>query len=85
VVILSDYGKGGLAHITEMIARARAAGKPVLVDPKGEDYAPLCRRDLADAESFRTAPGGRPLARRCGTGAEGQIACARELNWTPCW
>ena len=39
VVILSDYGKGGLAHITEMISRARAAGKQVLVDPKGEDYA----------------------------------------------
>jgi rfaE bifunctional protein kinase chain/domain len=39
VVILSDYGKGGLTHITEMIRLARAAGKPVLVDPKGEDYA----------------------------------------------
>jgi rfaE bifunctional protein kinase chain/domain len=39
VVILSDYGKGGLAHITEMISLARAAGKQVLVDPKGEDYA----------------------------------------------
>jgi D-glycero-beta-D-manno-heptose-7-phosphate kinase len=39
LVILSDYGKGGLAHIATMIARARVAGKPVLVDPKGEDYA----------------------------------------------
>jgi rfaE bifunctional protein kinase chain/domain len=39
VVILSDYGKGGLTHITEMIRLARAAGKKVLVDPKGEDYA----------------------------------------------
>jgi len=39
VVILSDYGKGGLAHIAEMIRLARAAGKAVLVDPKGEDYA----------------------------------------------
>lgn len=39
VVILSDYGKGGLAHIAEMIRLARAAGKPVLVDPKGDDYA----------------------------------------------
>jgi rfaE bifunctional protein kinase chain/domain len=38
VVILSDYGKGGLAHIPAMIAAARAAGKPVLVDPKGSDY-----------------------------------------------
>jgi rfaE bifunctional protein kinase chain/domain len=39
VVILSDYGKGGLTHITTMIERARAAGKRVLVDPKGEDWA----------------------------------------------
>ncbi len=38
VVILSDYGKGGLAHIAEMIRLARAAGKPVLIDPKGDDY-----------------------------------------------
>jgi rfaE bifunctional protein kinase chain/domain len=39
VVVLSDYGKGGLTHITEMIRLARAAGKRVLVDPKGEDYS----------------------------------------------
>ena len=38
-VVLSDYGKGGLTHITKMIRMARAAGKPVLVDPKGDDYA----------------------------------------------
>ena len=38
VVILSDYGKGGLAHITTMIGAARKAGKPVLVDPKGDDF-----------------------------------------------
>ncbi len=37
-VLFSDYGKGGLAHITPMIAAARAAGKPVLIDPKGSDY-----------------------------------------------
>ena len=39
VVVLSDYGKGGLAHIEEMIGAARAAGKQVLVDPKGDDYS----------------------------------------------
>lgn len=38
-VILSDYGKGGLTHIGNMIRLARAAGRPVLVDPKGDDYA----------------------------------------------
>jgi len=39
VVLLSDYGKGGLAHIVRMIELARAAGRPVLVDPKGDDYS----------------------------------------------
>lgn len=39
VVILSDYGKGGLAHIARMIGMARRARIPVLVDPKGEDYS----------------------------------------------
>lgn len=39
VVILSDYGKGGLEHIEKMIQIARDANKPVLVDPKGDDYA----------------------------------------------
>ncbi len=39
VVVFSDYGKGGLTHISEMIQRARAAGKIVLVDPKGDDYS----------------------------------------------
>lgn len=38
VVILSDYGKGGLFHVTRMIEVARALEKSVLVDPKGDDY-----------------------------------------------
>ena len=39
VVMLSDYGKGGLTHIAEMIRPRARAGKRVLVDPKGDDYA----------------------------------------------
>jgi D-glycero-beta-D-manno-heptose-7-phosphate kinase len=38
-VLFSDYAKGGLAHVSSMIDMARQAGKPVLVDPKGSDYA----------------------------------------------
>lgn len=37
-VILSDYGKGILTHIAAMIQAARAENKPVLIDPKGNDY-----------------------------------------------
>ncbi|MBZ9697760.1 MULTISPECIES: D-glycero-beta-D-manno-heptose-7-phosphate kinase [unclassified Mesorhizobium] len=41
IVILSDYGKGILLDgvAAELIAICREAGKPVLVDPKGRDYA----------------------------------------------
>ncbi len=39
VVILSDYGKGALSDSRQLIARARAAGKPVLVDPKQRDFS----------------------------------------------
>lgn len=39
LVILSDYGKGALSNIRDMMEIARAAGKPVLVDPKGDDYS----------------------------------------------
>ncbi|MGQ9366708.1 D-glycero-beta-D-manno-heptose-7-phosphate kinase [Azospirillum sp. ST 5-10] len=39
-VVLSDYGKGVLSDrlVAETIAAARAAGLPVVVDPKGNDY-----------------------------------------------
>jgi rfaE bifunctional protein kinase chain/domain len=38
VVIFSDYAKGGLAHVDRMITTARAAGRMVLVDPKGDEF-----------------------------------------------
>ncbi|MBX9635274.1 MAG: D-glycero-beta-D-manno-heptose-7-phosphate kinase [Magnetospirillum sp.] len=40
-VVLSDYGKGVLSDgvLAELIARANAAGKPVIVDPKGTDFS----------------------------------------------
>ena len=38
-ILFSDYGKGGLAHVADMIAAARAQGCPVLIDPKGSDYS----------------------------------------------
>jgi D-glycero-beta-D-manno-heptose-7-phosphate kinase len=38
VILMSDYAKGGLTHVTQMIADAKRAGKPVLVDPKGDDW-----------------------------------------------
>ena len=39
VVVLSDYGKGALGDVASMISLCRDAGVPVLVDPKGSDFA----------------------------------------------
>ena len=39
LVLLSDYDKGALDHVDEMISRARDAGKTVIVDPKGDEFA----------------------------------------------
>ncbi len=38
VVVLSDYGKGALSDIRPFIELGRAAGKDVLIDPKGHDF-----------------------------------------------
>jgi rfaE bifunctional protein kinase chain/domain len=60
VIILSDYGKGGLAHIAQMIRLAKEAGKPVLVDPKGFDYARYSGATLLtpNRSEFREVAGG---------------------------
>lgn len=38
IIVLSDYSKGTLAEVEKLIALARDADVPVLVDPKGERY-----------------------------------------------
>jgi D-beta-D-heptose 7-phosphate kinase/D-beta-D-heptose 1-phosphate adenosyltransferase len=39
VVVMSDYGKGGLNHVEKMIQAANDQSKPVLVDPKGMNFS----------------------------------------------
>ncbi|EHD20282.1 MULTISPECIES: bifunctional D-glycero-beta-D-manno-heptose-7-phosphate kinase/D-glycero-beta-D-manno-heptose 1-phosphate adenylyltransferase HldE [Brenneria] len=38
-LVLSDYAKGALIHVQTMIQTAKAAGVPVLIDPKGTDFS----------------------------------------------
>lgn len=40
VIVLSDYAKGSLVNVAQMIAAARSLNKLVLVDPKGDDFTP---------------------------------------------
>lgn len=39
VIILSDYAKGSLVNVAEMIGVGRKLGKSILVDPKGDDFS----------------------------------------------
>jgi len=65
VVFLSDYAKGVLkgSHARELIRVARAASKPVVVDPKGHDFeryqdATVIKpnlKELAEATGMSTA------------------------------
>lgn len=57
VVVLSDYGKGTLKGVAELIDAARALGKPVLIDPKGRDFkcyrgATMVTPNLAEFEAI---------------------------------
>lgn len=45
-VLFSDYAKGGLAHIGDMIASANRLGKTILVDPKGNDFLRYQKADV---------------------------------------
>jgi len=56
-LVLSDYAKGTLQHPQQLIAAARAAQIPVLVDPKGADFerysgASLLTPNLTEFESI---------------------------------
>lgn len=48
-LILSDYGKGVLSDpiLRDLIALAKKAGIPVIVDPKGRDYGRYAGADIA--------------------------------------
>src|SRR5262252_3146217 len=69
VVVLSDYGKGGLAHIERMIDMARSrAGRS-----QGRGFPALPRRDDAYPEPRRIQAGRGKLAQRggaCNQGAD---------------
>jgi rfaE bifunctional protein kinase chain/domain len=38
VLVLSDYGKGGLAQVARIVALAAGRGVPIVADPKGDDW-----------------------------------------------
>ena len=91
-LVLSDYGKGGLSHISTMIAEARAVKLPILVDPKGwmspppqggappaAITAPLSLHPTALSSGRLLAPGqAKPRL------SNAHRICARHLSLTIC-
>jgi len=56
VVVLSDYGKGTLQQVQQLITACQQAGKPVVIDPKGKDFdkyagATLITPNMAEFEA----------------------------------
>ncbi|MCB2102682.1 MAG: D-glycero-beta-D-manno-heptose-7-phosphate kinase [Rhodobacterales bacterium] len=78
VVILSDYGKGVLTDrvLAAVIAAANAAGRPVIVDPKGSDYGRYRGATLA-------TPNLKELAEAAGrdtAGSDAVVAACRQVT-----
>ncbi len=69
VTVLSDFGKGLLTGEvpTQLIAAARESGRPVIVDPRGADYARYAGADII-------MPNRTDLAEATGMPADGEAA-----------
>lgn len=77
LVVLSDYAKGVLSGgvAADIIGLARAAGRPVVVDPKGQDYSVYRGADVLKPNRRELAQAvGRELADE-----DAIVAAAREL------
>lgn len=72
MVILSDYAKGALANVADLISDARVAGKTILVDPKGNDYERYRGADVVkpNLDEMREMVGGWSSEARLATKAE---------------
>jgi rfaE bifunctional protein kinase chain/domain len=60
VIVFSDYGKGALRNVDQLIAFAKGRQRTVLVDPKGYDYARYRYADLVkpNVDEIREMIGG---------------------------
>ncbi len=74
-VILSDYGKGVLADavIGQLVAAAKAASIPVIVDPKGTDYSKYAGADVLTPNRKELSE-----ATRMATGSSDEIVAAAQ-------
>ncbi len=77
VLVISDYGKGAITDrvARDLIAAAKAAGKPVVVDPKSRDFRRYAGATLItpNLKELGEAAGGEPQS------ADDIVAAARRL------
>jgi D-beta-D-heptose 7-phosphate kinase/D-beta-D-heptose 1-phosphate adenosyltransferase len=73
VVVLSDYAKGVLTDrvLTVAIAEARAAGRPVVIDPKRTDFAAYAGADVLTPNALEVT---RATGLPCGDDATAAVA-----------
>ncbi len=64
---------------------ARAAGKPVLVDPKGDDYTRYAGASLLTPNRSELRQVVGRWQDRCRTGGEGRRLARANWIWKPCW
>lgn len=60
IIVFSDYGKGALSDVANLIRLAKRMDKTVLVDPKGHDYARYAGADMVkpNLDEIREMTGG---------------------------
>lgn len=94
LVLFSDYNKGSLRHLPEMMALAKQAGKTVLVDPKHPDFAFYRGADIVtpNLSEFKAAGGlvhseaamvesARAMLTRCGITAMLLTRSEQGMSW----
>ena len=81
VTVLSDYGKGVLSGDVpvRLVEAARKAGRKLIVDPRGSDFARYAGRGRGDAEP----PGTRGRVPHAG-GYRGGDRCRRAASARSC-
>ncbi len=82
VVILSDYGKGGLAHIATMIERARSCRQGGAGRSQRRGLRALSRRDADHAEPQRIARRWSGAGRTMRNWRQRPRHCAANWRWT---
>jgi D-beta-D-heptose 7-phosphate kinase / D-beta-D-heptose 1-phosphate adenosyltransferase len=82
-LVLSDYGKGvlGGGRAQDLIAAAKGAGKPVIVDPKGDDYSIYAGADLITPNRKELSEASGFVVNSVGTAVEAATSLLKQFDF----